>query len=185
MGTVQDVKLYSIHWDFTLYALSLVGSNPGHNEQTFRVVDSESFSGSASQQGIQTLAVSGFSVGAGDLLAFAGIGPYYPQSPNNAPNSDATYADSDLSSSGYPASFSATPPGGPGAQFIVGATPDLNANYDYIPDPFGNQGRTYAIGVDVSVPDSGSTLLLAAPIMAVLAAMKQLSPKAKIQIGSL
>jgi hypothetical protein len=164
-GIVQDVQFFGDNYDFTLYALSLVGSNPGLNEQTFQVVASESFSGSA-PTGVQTLAVSGFAVSAGDLLAFAGIGPYYSQNPNDALNSDATYGDSG-------AGFSATPPGGPGTQFTVGVTGDANANYDYVPDVFQNQGRNYGIGVDVSVPDSGSTLLMATPIMAALAAMKR------------
>jgi hypothetical protein len=172
-GTVQDVKFFGGNYNFTLYALSLVGSGPGANEQTFHVVDSESFSGSASP-GIQTLAVSGFPVKAGDLLGFAGLGPFYPQNPNDALNSDATYEDSSL-----PNSFVATAPGGPGTKFTVGVNPDPSANYEYVSDVFLNQGRTYSIGVDVSVrasssvPDSGSTLLMAAPIMAILAAMKR------------
>jgi hypothetical protein len=165
-GTVQDVKFYGGNYDFTLYALSLVGSPLG--EQTFKVVASESFSGSASV-GVQTLPVSGFSVKAGDLLGFAGIGPYYPQNPNDALNSDATYENSSM-----PNSLFATAPGGPGTEFTVGVNPDPSATYEYISDVFGNQGRTYGIGVDVSsVPDSGCTILLAAPIMAILAAMKR------------
>jgi hypothetical protein len=169
-GTVQDVKFYGGNYDFTLYALALVSSGPGANEQTFHVVDSESFSGSASP-GLQTLAVSGFSVTAGDLLGFAGLGPYYPQAANDALNSDATYA------SGT-SLFVATPPAA-SSTFSVGVNSDASADYHYITDFFGNQGRTYNIGVDVSlprigtVPDSGSTLLMAAPIMAILAAMKR------------
>jgi hypothetical protein len=172
-GTVQDVKFYGGNYDFTLYALSLVASGPGASEQTFKVVASESFSGSPGSVGVQTLSVSGFSVSAGDLLAFAGIGPYYPQSPNDALNSDATYE-----SSSMPNTFTATAPGGPGTQFTVGVNPDPSATYEYVPDVFGNQGRTYDIGVDVSsvsVPDSSSTLLLTAPMVAVLAAMKRRS----------
>ena len=103
----------------------------------------------------------------GRLLAFAGQGPYYPQNPNDAPNSDATYEDSS-----NPGSSVATPPGGPGSQFTVGVNPDPSANYEYISDSFGNQGRTYGIGVDVTVPDSGSTLLLA-PVVVLLAVMKR------------
>jgi uncharacterized repeat protein (TIGR03803 family) len=144
-GTVQDVKFYGSDYNFTLYALSLVASDPSLNQQTFQVVASESFSGFA-LPGIQTLAVSGFSVTAGDFLAFAGIGPYYPQNPNDAPNSDATYEDSS-----DPGSFRATPPGGPGTEFTVGPYPDPGANYEFISDYFGNEGRTYGIGVDVSL----------------------------------
>jgi hypothetical protein len=145
-GTVQDVKFYGQDYSFTLYALSLVTNGPNPNEQTFTVVASESFSGSASTLGIQTLPVSGFLVNAGDFLAFAGAGPYYPQNPNDATNSDAAYEDSS-----NPGSFIATPPGGPGSVFTVGLNPDPSANYEYIPDYFGNQGRNYGIGVDVSL----------------------------------
>jgi len=164
-GTVQDVKFYGGNYDFTLYALSLVGSGPFPNEQTFHVAAAETFVGSASA-GIQTLAVSGFSVAAGELLGFSGIGPFYPQSPNDAVNSDATYGTGVLS-------FAAVPPT-LGQTLSVGVTTDPLATYDYIPDVFGNQGRTYSIGVDVSttVPDSSSTLLIA-PIMAMLAVMKR------------
>jgi hypothetical protein len=42
---------------------------------------------------VQNLAAS-LSVDAGDYLAFAGVGPWYPQQPNNAVGSDATYASS-------------------------------------------------------------------------------------------
>ena len=144
-GTVLDVKFYGQNYNFTLYVLSPVSSGPGANEQTFRVVASQTFSGSVASAGIQTLAVTGFSVTNGDLLAFAGTGPYYSQNSDDALNSDATYEDS-----ASPGSFVATPPGGPGTQFIVGANPDASANYEYVPDVFGNQGRNYGIGVDVS-----------------------------------
>jgi hypothetical protein len=165
-GLVEDVSFYGGNYDFTLYALSLVGAGPNPNEQTFQVVASESFAGSA-PVGIQTLAVSGFSVTAGDMLAFAGVGPYYSQNPDDALNSAATYEDWS-----NPGSYVATAPGGPGTQFSVGAFGDPNApTYEYISDFGGNQGRNYGIGV--SVPDSGSTLLMAAPIMAFLAAMKR------------
>jgi hypothetical protein len=143
-GTLQDVKFYGQNYNFTLYALSAVSSGPKANEQTFRVVASQNFSGSAASAGIQTLPISGFSVRTGDLLAFAGTGPYYSQNPDDALNSDATYEDS-----ANPDSFVATPPGGPGSQFVVGPNPDTSANYEYVPDVFGNQGRNYFIGVDV------------------------------------
>jgi len=170
-GTVQDVQFYGDAYGFTLYALSLVDSNPSLNEQTFDVVASETFSGSA-PTGFQTLPVSGFSVTAGDLLAFAGIGPYY-QPPYDTPNSDATYGNA-----ADPSSYAATAPGGPGTQFTVGLNgdPNLNPNtdYDYIPNlqGTGNQGRTYIIGVDVEAVPEPSTLLMVALGMAVLAAMR-------------
>jgi hypothetical protein len=144
-GTVLDVKFYGNDYNFTLYALSYVGAGPNANEQTFKVVAAEQFSGSASTA-IQTLPVSDFNVSAGDLLAFAGTGPYYPQAPNDAPNSDATYENSS-----DPGSFTATPPGGAGTEFTVGLYTDPSANYEYISDAHANQGRTYAIGVDVSL----------------------------------
>jgi hypothetical protein len=143
-GTVQDLKFYGDTYNFTLYALTFLTNGPNANEQTFRIVASQSFSGSA-PTGVQTLPVSGFSVGAGNLLAFAGTGPYYPQNANDALQSDATYEDSS-----NPDFFTATAPVGVGTIFTVGLNPDTNATYEFVPDYFGNQGRTYAIGVDVS-----------------------------------
>ncbi len=121
----------------------------------------KSVSGSAANPALQTLPGSGFLVNAGDLLAFAGIGPYYSQSTNDALNSDAAYEDS-----AYPGFLTATSPGGPGSQFTVGLYPDPSANYEYIPDSLGNQGRTYAIGVDI-VPSSLTIALLAGSAMQV------------------
>jgi DNA-binding beta-propeller fold protein YncE len=144
-GTVQDVKFYGQNYNFTLYALAYVGPEGHTNSQTFQVVASQGFSGSPATVGIQTLPVSGFCVKAGELLAFTGTGPYYPQNANDAFNSDATYEDS-----ANPDSFVATPPVGSGTEFIVGLNPDPAASYEYISDCFGNQGRTYALGVDVS-----------------------------------
>jgi hypothetical protein len=47
----------------------------------------------------------------------------------------------------------------------VGANGDPNVNYAYIPDVGGNQGRTYAIGVDVSqVPEPTTMTLLLLPL---------------------
>lgn len=147
-GLVQDVKFYGQNYNFTLYALSYVTNGPGPNAQTFQVVASQTFSNSSvATAGIQTLAVSGFPVNAGDLLAFAGIGPYYPQTGNDTANSDATYENSSS-----PNSFNATPPGGPGTIFSVGIHPDPAATYELISDVYANQGRTYSIGVDVTAP---------------------------------
>ena len=143
-GSVEDVKFYGNNYNFTLYALSYVSTGSNPNEQKFKVVASEHFSGSAST-GIQTLPVSGFSVSAGLFLAFAGTGPYYSQNADDGLNSDAPYENSS-----NPGSDTATPPGGSGTIFTVGTYPDASANYEYIPNNFGNQGRNYAIGIDVS-----------------------------------
>jgi hypothetical protein len=143
-GTVQDVAFFGQNYNITLYALSYVGTGPGANEQRFKVVASRLFSGSAPAPGIQALPVSGFVINAGDPLAFAGTGPYYTDGANDTLNSDATHENSS-----NPGSFMATPPGGPGTVFIVGVNPDTSANYEYILDSFKNQGRTYAIGVNV------------------------------------
>ena len=146
-GTVQDVKFYGQDYDFTLYALSPVAGGPNANEQTFQVAASQSFCGIACAPGIQILPVSGFSVNAGELLAFSGRGPFYPQNPNDALNSDATYEDSSAAGS-----FAATPPGVVvGTTFTVGVHGDSSTTYDYISNSYGNQGRTYGIGVDVSL----------------------------------
>src|ERR1019366_10817467 len=51
-GTVQDVKFYGQNYNFTLYALSPATPVPNLNEQTFTVVASQSFSGSASTPGV-------------------------------------------------------------------------------------------------------------------------------------
>ena len=146
-GTVEDVKFYGQNYDFTLYALSLPQSHRKSNEQKFKVVASQHFSGSNPIPGTITLAVSDFRVKDGDFLAFAGIGPYYPQQPNDALNTDATYEDS-VQPVGYD-NDTATPPGGPETVFTVGLNRDASATYEYIADNFGNQGRVYAIGVDV------------------------------------
>ncbi|HEY3862777.1 MAG TPA: hypothetical protein VGO59_12905 [Verrucomicrobiae bacterium] len=168
-GSVTDVKFYGGDYDFTLYALTPGVTGPNPNEQTFQVVASEMFSGSAAV-GVQTLPVTGFNVTSGDLLAFAGTGPYYPQNANDAANSDATYADSPAA-----AFASATPPGGAGAAFSAGLNGDSTATFDYVGDDFGNQGRTYGIGVVVNtaVPDSAMTLLLMAPLSMLMAAAKR------------
>ncbi len=144
-GVVANVKFYGQNYNFTLYALARVSAGANPNEQTFRVVASQYFFGSATNASLQVLPVASFVVHAGDVLAFAGIGPYYAPNANDAPNSDATYEDS--AHAGY---FTATPPGSVGAQFTVGANPDTKGDYEYISDSMGNQGRTYAIGVDVT-----------------------------------
>jgi hypothetical protein len=143
-GTVQDVKFYGQNYNFTLYALSYFSAGRSTNEQTFQVIASQSFSGTNSAPDIQTLAVTNFPVYAGNLLAFAGQGPYYPQTANDATNSDATYEDST-----NPNSSTATLPVGPGSMFTVGVNSDTAASYEYISDVFGNQGRTYGFGVDI------------------------------------
>ena len=143
-GTVNDVTFYGGgNYDFTVYALALA-ANTTKNELTFSVVGDETFKGDATTTGVQNLAAN-FSVGAGDYLAFAGVGPWYPQEPNNAVGSDATYASSSEPQT-YPTSFTAIPPT-TGQTFTVGAHGDAGATYEIVPDPFENQGRSYAIGV--------------------------------------
>ena len=133
-GTVQDVKFYGQNYNFTLYALSYAGPGANSNEQTFVVGAAQSFSGTSASPGIQTLTVSNFSVYDGDLLAFCGNGPYYPQVANDATNSDAAYQNPLI-----PTSNNATPPA-VGTAFTVGLSLDTNAMYGYIPDSSGNQG---------------------------------------------
>ena len=140
-GTVNDVTFYGGGtYDFTVYALALTGSNPAQNELTFNVVGDQTFASDATTKGVQNLAAN-FPVRAGDYLAFAGIGPYYPQQPNDAVGSDATYE-----SSSKPNTFTAIPPT-TGQTFTVGTHGDPNATYDIGPDLHGNQGRSYGIGV--------------------------------------
>lgn len=142
-GTISDVQLYAQSWNFTLYVLQPELPPPAGAEQTFQVVAAQNFSGNMPQAELVTLyPQSSMPVSNGQLLAFAGIGPAYNSS--DAVNSDATYEDS-----ANPGSFTATPPGGPPTQFTVGLAGDANAIYDYIGDFFGNQGRNYAIGVDI------------------------------------
>ena len=93
-GTVNDVTYYGGgKYDFTVYALQLVASNAAQNELTFNVVGDETFTGDVTTKGVQNLAAN-FAVAAGDYLAFAGIGPYYPQESNDAVGSDAAYESS-------------------------------------------------------------------------------------------
>lgn len=147
-GTVQDVQFYGQNYNFTLYALSYVTNNPYANEQIFQVVASETFSNNAvATPGTNLLMVTNFVVTAGDLLAFCGQGPYYPQFvTNDTFNSDATYQNPFASSQATPPIL--------GQVFSVGTDADTNATYGYITDAFGDQGRTYGIGVDI-MPASG------------------------------
>jgi hypothetical protein len=146
-GDVQDVKFYGQDYDFTLYALHRVSTGPNADEQTFKVAAAEHFSGYNSAPGAITLAVSNFQVRHGDFLAFSGIGPWYPQQPNDALNTDATYEDA-IQPDPVNDNDTATPPV-PDEVFTVGVNRDAAATYGYIADNFGNQGRIYAIGVDV------------------------------------
>jgi hypothetical protein len=158
-GQVEDVTFYGDSYNFTLYALAWVSG--ANNEQTFSVDASEQFSGT-SPTAIQTLAVTNFFVNPGDLLAFAGIGPYYPYPyRDDEHGTDATYA-----SGGDP--FTATPPSGViGTTLTVGVNGDTLANYSYI-DPCCEQGRTYYIGVDVSTPEPGTFIFMLAGCFGVL-----------------
>jgi hypothetical protein len=144
-GTVNDVTFYGGgNYDFTVYALALDSTNMAKNELTFSVVGDQTFFGDATTTGVQNLAAS-FSVGAGDYLAFSGIGPYYPQAANDAVGSDATYESSSEPQT-YPTSFTAIPPTA-GQTFTVGAHGDSSATYQIVPNPFENQGRSYGVGV--------------------------------------
>jgi hypothetical protein len=144
-GTVNDVSFYGGgKYDFTVYSLALDSGNEAKNELTFSVVGDQTFTGDATSRGVQNLAAN-FSVGAGDYLAFAGLGPWYPQAPNNAVGSDATYESSSEPQT-YPYSFTAIPPSA-GQTFTVGAHGDSNAAYEIVPNSFTNQGRSYGIGV--------------------------------------
>lgn len=143
-GKVTVVDFYGQDYDFTLYALRWLGDGTYAGEQKFEVVASEHFTGAAREPGMVSLPVSNFKVQAGDFLAFAGIGPWYPQYvTDDELNSDATYENSSK-----PGSYVATAPGGPGATFTVGIHDDAKAKYDYISNYYGNQGRDYAIGVE-------------------------------------
>jgi hypothetical protein len=151
-GTVTQVLFYAAgnaSYTFNVYALSIVSPSAG-GEVTFNVDGSAVVSGSvpATGGGLQTVAVN-FPAKAGDLLAFAGIGPSYPQTPNNASESDATYANF---TPGVPAGYAATAPSTVvNSQFSVSATGEANGvdtTYAYIANGFGNQGRNYAIAVN-------------------------------------
>jgi hypothetical protein len=136
-GTVNAVNYYGDgSYDFTVYALSLVSSNPAQNERTFTVDSEQTFTGDATTKGVHKLSAD-FAVGAGDFLAFAGIGPYLLRS--DVAGSDATYGSLSL-----PNSFDAIPPTA-GETFTVGVHNDTQATYAYI--PFASPGRYYGIGV--------------------------------------
>lgn len=146
-GNVTSVQFYGGgSYNFTLYALALVSNASG--QLNFRVDAAQSISGQAATTGVQTVAISGFAVNAGDLLAFAGIGPFYPQVANDAAGSDAAYANS----VNPPNPFTATPPPAVGGTVFsasaVSGVGNGGTTYDYVSDYFGNQGRTYAIGVN-------------------------------------
>ena len=148
-GTVNTVKYYGDgSYDFTVYALSLVGSNPAQKEQTFTVVSEQTFTGDATTKGVHNLSAD-FAVGAGDFLAFAGIGPYLLRS--YAAGSDATYE-----SSSMPNTFVAIPPIA-GQTFTVGVHLDAQVTYDYINNGAAT-GRYYGIGVYYTPTGPADTL---------------------------
>ena len=146
-GTLTDVQFYGGDYAFYFYVLRPLGPGSNPSEQMFKVLAAQGFSGSA-PAGIQDLQTPGWAVSPGDLLAFCGVGPYYVGA-NDAPQSDATYE-----SSGNGNFFAFAPSTEPGTTFTVGVNPDPNATYEYVPDFFTDQGRTYAIGVAV-VESSG------------------------------
>ena len=156
-GTVNEVKFYGGgSYDFTVYALSLVGSNPAQKEQTFTVVGEQTFSGDATVKGVHNLSAD-FAVGAGDFLAFAGIGPYYLVSSNAVERSDAAGSDATYESASMPNTYVAIPPTAD-ETFTVGAHGDANATYDYISNHFQDQGRYYGIGVSYTPTVPADTL---------------------------
>lgn len=143
-GNVQAVLFYGGSYSFTLYALAYAGTGSHANEQRFTVVSSTNISGTFSTVQAQTVQISNFPVNSGDFLAFAGTGPYYAQNTNTDQlNLDATYENST-----NVGSFKATPPAA-NSTFSVGIHQDTNTTYDYITNQFNNQGRIYAIGVDI------------------------------------
>jgi PAN domain len=144
-GTVKSVTFFGGgKYDFTVYALALVARNASQNQMTFTVIGAQTFSGDATTTGPQNLPAN-FSVEAGNYLAFAGVGPFYPQTQNDAPGSDTVYASAsepDL----FPSNFTAIRPI-LGQTFTVGGHGDKTATYEIAPNTFGNQGRYYGIGV--------------------------------------
>jgi len=151
-GVVEDVRFYGGTYGFTLYALSWV-SNPPPGEQTFQVVASEFFTNTVAVAGLQTNAVTGFMVNAGDFLAFRGTGPYYVASPNGL---DATYE-----SLGFGNPYTATNPGSIGTTFTVGTNGNTGADYEYIPPGLTLPSRTYSIGADVLSTNGYNFIMLA------------------------
>ena len=113
-----------------------------------------SFSGTAND-GVNTLAVSGFNAKAGDLLALWGIGPSYDQSPAG----DAFFqTDGD---------FAAVDPGAVGTTITVGIY-GSTAQYQYPNPDYGMAARLYSFGVDTTpaaVPEPASTALLGAGLL--------------------
>src|ERR1700722_13563717 len=58
-GTVNDVSFYGAgNYDFTVYALALVGNNAAQSQLTFHVVGDETFTGDAATKGVQNLAAN-------------------------------------------------------------------------------------------------------------------------------
>ena len=144
-GIVKSVTFFGGgKYDFTVYALALVGRNASQNEMTFNVIGAQAFSGEATTTGPQNLPAH-FSVETGNYLAFAGVGPFYPQTPNDASGSDAIYA-SASEPDHFPSNFTAIRPI-LGQTFTVGGHGDKTPAYEIAPNTFGNQGRYYGIGV--------------------------------------
>jgi hypothetical protein len=147
-GDVTRVSFYGQNYDFTLYALSRLANRSDSGEQTFKVVAAEHFSGTSASAGPIMLDVASFHVQCGDFLAFAGVGPYYPQNPDDGFFTDATYENSNQPI-GYDNDTATAP--SLGEVFSVGKNRETGTTYDYIDDNFGDQGRMYSIGVYVWV----------------------------------
>ena len=173
-GTVNGVTFYGGgKYDFTVYALALTARNPTKGEITFTIVGAETFSGDATARGVQNLPAN-FSVRAGSYLAFAGIGPFYPETPNDMLGSDATYASSSEPDH-FPDNFTAIRPTS-NATFTVGAHGDKNASYEVVPNIFGNQGRYYGIGVTYKPDGAGQSASHANPTVNSAGALIKESP---------
>jgi hypothetical protein len=157
-------------YDFTVYALSLVGSNAAQNEQTFEVVSDETFTGDAKVTGLHNLSAN-FAVGAADFLAFAGLGPYYTQRPNNAIGSDATYASSSEPNRGQDTKVNFMPLSRErmGNFVFTGSSPDdfelcVCLNFSFWPERTGGFGQwQYRSGR--SLPDKVVAVLDPVPLV--------------------
>jgi acyl-CoA thioesterase-1 len=167
-GTVKQVTFYGGgKYDFTVFTLALVANDASRNELTFTVVDAQGFSGDTASTGRQTLPAH-LPVEAGNYLAFAGIGPFYPQTPNDALGSDAIYASASQPDR-FPSNFTAIRPV-VGQTFTVGAHGDKTATYEIAPNTFGNQGRYYGIGAAYAQASPGPSARPVHPFAAAPAA---------------
>jgi hypothetical protein len=172
-GTVGSVEFYALPgmYSFTVYALSVVSPSTG-GEVTFNVDGSATVSGSTGTAGVLTVTVPAFAAKANDLLAFWGTGPAYPQQPNDAVDSDATYANSQAGPNPLGVNTASQPPTVIGSQFSASAagyigtpgTPTYTPTYyAYISDANQNQGRNYGLAVNFT-PGAAATYTIGGAI---------------------